>query len=78
MWQSVIDSWYSGRLFNLQRAGQKYQNSLLGAGFARRVQKRLIKIFSGQAVDDAFNLKVFEWLISLGSVLRKHDDLAVV
>jgi hypothetical protein len=42
------------------------------------VQKRLIKIFSGHAVDDAFNLKVFEWLISLGTVLRKHEDPVVV
>jgi flavin-dependent dehydrogenase len=77
MWRSVIESWYSGRLFNLYRAGQKHKNNLLGARISRRVQWRLLRIFSGEAVDSPFNMKVFEYLISLGVLLRDPKDLVV-
>jgi flavin-dependent dehydrogenase len=78
MWQSVINSWYSGRLFNLYRAGQKHKDTLLGKRISRRVQKRLLRIFTGAAVDDRFNMRVFESLISFGAVMRNPVDLVVM
>jgi flavin-dependent dehydrogenase len=78
MWQSVINSWYSGRLFNLYRAGQKHKDSLLGKRISRRVQKRLLRIFTGAAVDDVFNMRIFEYLVSFGTVMRNPQDLVVV
>jgi flavin-dependent dehydrogenase len=77
MWQRVIDSWYNGRLFNLYRAGQKLKNGLIGRRLSRRVQKRLLRIFSGQAVDDVYAMQLFEYLISFGQVLRDPRDLVV-
>jgi flavin-dependent dehydrogenase len=77
MWQRVIDSWYSGRLFNLYRAGQKLKDAPMGKLMSRRVQKRLLRIFSGQAVDDFYALQLFEYLISFGQVLRDPRDLVV-
>src|ERR1700683_2364623 len=78
MWQRVIDSWYNGKLFNLYRAGRKHENNLLGKRIARRVRRRLIRIFTGQAVDEVFNMQVFEYLTLFGTVLRNPQDLVVV
>jgi flavin-dependent dehydrogenase len=77
MWQRVIDSWYSGRLFNLYRAGQKHKNGLLGRRISKRVQKRLLRIFTGQAVDDIYSMQLFEYLVSFGQLLRDPRDLVV-
>jgi flavin-dependent dehydrogenase len=78
MWQRVVSSWYSGVLFNLYRAGQAYKDHPIGRRIAPRVEKRLGRIFTGEAINDRVNMTVFEWLISLGTVLRDHKDLAVV
>jgi hypothetical protein len=77
MWQRVIDSWYNGKLFNLYRAGRKHENNLLGRRISRRVRKRLLRIFTGQAVDEKFNMQVFEYLTLAGTVLRNPRDLVV-
>lgn len=78
LWQPVIDSWYDGRLFNLYRAGQLYKDNVVGARVGKRIQKRLARIFSGQAVENAVNMRIFEGLIRVGAVLRDPEDLAVV
>jgi flavin-dependent dehydrogenase len=78
MWQRVIESWYSGRLFNLYRAGQKYKDTLVGARMVGRVRKRLARILTGEAVDDTWSMRLFEYLISFGTVIRDPADLVVV
>ena len=75
MWQRVIDSWYNGKLFNLYRAGQKHRGGLIGSRIERRVRKRLLRIFTGAAVDDPFNMQIFEYLTLFGTVLRNPADL---
>jgi len=77
-WQGVIESWYDGKLFNLYRAGQKYKDNPIGAKVALRVRKRLARILTGEAVDDGFNMKLFQYLISFGTVMRDPKDLEVV
>ena len=77
MWQRVIDSWYTGRLFNLYRAGQKHKNGLIGRRISGRVQKRLLRIFTGQAVDDIYAMQLFEYLVPFGQLLRDPRDLVV-
>jgi hypothetical protein len=77
-WQNVIESWYDGRLFNLYRAGQKYKDNPIGARMALRVRKRLARILTGEAVDDGFNMKLFQYLISFGTVMRDPRDLVVL
>ena len=78
MWQGVIDSWYNGKLFNFYRVGQRYKNGVIGARLTKRIQKRLGRIFTGQAVDNVFNMKIFDYLISFGTVMRNPQDLVVV
>lgn len=77
MWQGVINSWYNGRLFSLYRAGQKQKNNPIGAAIAPHVQKHLTRIFTGQAVDDVYSRKLFEYLTAFGTVMRNPKDLVV-
>jgi hypothetical protein len=77
LWQHVIDGWYNGRLFNLYRAGQTRKNGFLGRRIEKRVTKRLIRIFTGQAVDDPFAMYIFQRLLDLGKLLRDPKDLVI-
>ncbi len=77
MWQGVIDSWYEGTLFNLYRAGQKQKENPVGKLIAPHVQKHLTRIFTGQAVDDIYSRKFFEFITSFGTLLRNPKDLEV-
>jgi flavin-dependent dehydrogenase len=78
MWQRVISSWYNGVLFNLHRVGQAYKAHPIGRLMAPRVERRLGRIFTGEATHYRFNMMVFEWLLSLGTVLRDQKDLVVL
>jgi flavin-dependent dehydrogenase len=78
LWQPVIDSWYDGSLFNLYRAGQIYKDNAIGARVGKRIQKRLARIFSGQAVENAINVQIFSGLTRLGALLRDPADLVVM
>ena len=77
LWQRVIETWYNGRLFNLYRAGQKYKNNVLGRMMEPRVRRRLARILTGEAASDPWTMRVFEYLMSLGVVLRDPKDLVV-
>jgi flavin-dependent dehydrogenase len=77
MWRRVIESWYSGTLFNMYRAGQKWKNNPLGSIVSRRVQWRLAGIFGGQTAADAFSMKVFDYLNLFGTLVRDPKDLVV-
>jgi flavin-dependent dehydrogenase len=78
LWQPVIDSWYDGRLFNLSRAGQIYKDNAIGARVGKRIQKRLARVFSGQAVENSINMRIFSGLTRLGALLRDPRDLVVM
>ena len=73
----MIDTWYDGRLFNLYRAGQNIKDTLLGRRMSGRVQMRLGRIFSGEAVTERVGMLLFDYLISFGKVLRNPSDLVV-
>jgi len=49
----------------------------VGRLMAPRVQRRLGRIFTGEAINYKFNMMVFDWLLSLGAVLRDQKDLVV-
>lgn len=78
LWQPVIDSWYDGKLFNLYRAGQQYKNNAIGARVGRRIQRRLARIFSGQAVENPINMRIFQGLTRAGALIRDPADLVVM
>ncbi len=78
LWRRVIDSWYNGRLFNLHRAGLAYQDRWYGAAIAKRMQKRTVRVFTGQAVDKmGFSWHIINAMLQLGTLLRDPDDLRI-
>jgi len=78
LWQRVIESWYNGRLFNLHRAGLAYKDTWYGKLISRRVEKRTVRVFTGQAVDKmSFSMKLLDAMFHLGTLLRDPGDLKI-
>ena len=50
LWQKLVDTWYSGRLFTLFKVGQDRMDTKLGRFLGPHMQKHLTRIFSGEAV----------------------------
>ena len=50
VWQKLIDTWYSGRLFTLFKVGQDRLDTSIGRFLGPHIQKHLTRIFSGEAV----------------------------
>jgi flavin-dependent dehydrogenase len=78
LWQRVIRSWYNGRLFNLFRAGRVRSDGPVGRFIEARVQKRIVSVFTGQAVDQmTFSMRLIDGMMMLGVRMRDPDDLVV-
>jgi len=50
VWQKLVDTWYSGRLFTLFKVGQDRMDTALGRFLGPHMQKHLTRIFTGEAV----------------------------
>jgi flavin-dependent dehydrogenase len=50
VWQKLVDTWYSGRLFTLFKVGQDRMDTAFGRFVGPHMQKHLTRIFSGEAV----------------------------
>lgn len=55
IWQDLVDTWYNGRLFTLFKVGQDRMDTAFGRFIGPVMQKRLTRIFSGEAVYGAFS-----------------------
>lgn len=55
IWQDMIDTWYNGRLFTLFKVGQDRMDTAFGRLIGPVMQKRLTRIFSGEAVYGTFS-----------------------
>ncbi|HWE04105.1 MAG TPA: tryptophan 7-halogenase [Tepidisphaeraceae bacterium] len=77
-WRRVIDSWYNGRLFNSYRVGQKQKALPFGLRVEAHVQKHLVRIFTGQAVEDFYSRRLFGHLTTVSALMRSPKDLVVM
>jgi flavin-dependent dehydrogenase len=50
IWQRLVDTWYSGRLFTLFKVGQDRLDTAFGRFIGPHMQRHLTRIFSGEAV----------------------------
>lgn len=50
VWQKVVDTWYSGRLFTLFKVGEDRMDTAIGRVLAPHMRKNLTRIFTGEAV----------------------------
>jgi flavin-dependent dehydrogenase len=62
MWQKVIDTWYSGRLFTLFYVGQDRMNTRFGQMVAPMMRTQLTRIFTGEAVSTRYSRNFLQFV----------------
>lgn len=85
VWQKLVDTWYSGRLFTLFKVGQDRMDTALGRFIGPHMQKHLTRIFTGEAVYRTYSRGFLNFvtgnmlkLMKLGGLnKRKVKDLEI-
>ncbi len=62
VWQKLVDTWYSGRLFTLFKVGQDRLDTAFGRFIGPHMQKHLTRIFSGEAVYKPFSRRFLNFV----------------
>jgi len=77
VWQKLVDTWYSGRLFTLFKVGEDRMDTALGRFIGPHMQKHLTRIFSGEAVYKPYSRRFLNFvtgpMIDLMKVGRLHN-----
>ena len=77
VWQKLVDTWYSGRLFTLFKVGQDRMDTTFGRFIGPHMQKHLTRIFSGEAVYRSYSRRFLNFvtgsMIDLMKVGRLHN-----
>ncbi len=55
IWQKLVDTWYSGRLFTLFKVGQDRMDTAFGRFIGPHMQRHLTRIFTGEAVYKSYS-----------------------
>ncbi|MEO6490498.1 MAG: NAD(P)/FAD-dependent oxidoreductase [Ferruginibacter sp.] len=85
VWQKLVDTWYSGRLFTLFKVGEDRLDTALGRFIGPHMQKHLTRIFSGEAVYKPYSRRFLNFvtgpmidLMKIGGLhKRKVSDLEI-
>jgi flavin-dependent dehydrogenase len=85
VWQKLVDTWYSGRLFTLFKVGQDRLDTAFGRFIGPHMQKHLTRIFSGEAVYRPFSRRflgfvtgsMIDIMKAVGLHKRKIKDLEI-
>lgn len=76
-WQQLVDTWYSGRLFTLFKVGEERLDTAFGRFVEPHIKRHLTRLFTGEAVYNAFSRAVLAFLlgpmISLMKIGRLHN-----
>lgn len=75
-WQSIINTWYDGRLFTLFRMGQTYKNSFLGQFINPHMTKHVTRVFTGEIRSGSYSHKLLSFMTKYG--LYKEDTSGLV
>ena len=77
VWQKLVDTWYSGRLFTLFKVGEDRMDTALGRFIGPHMQKHLTRIFSGEAVYKPYSRRFLNFvtgpMIDLMRIGRLHN-----
>ena len=77
VWQKLVDTWYSGRLFTLFKVGEDRMDTAMGRFIGPHMQKHLTRIFSGEAVYKSYSRRFLNFvtgpMIDLMRIGRLHD-----
>ena len=77
IWQKLVDTWYSGRLFTLFKVGQDRMDTAFGRFIGPHMQRQLTRIFTGEAVYKSYSRGFLNFvlgpMISLMKIGRLHN-----
>lgn len=77
VWQKLVDTWYSGRLFTLFKVGQDRMDTAMGRFLGPHIQKHLTRIFSGEAVYVSYSRRFLNFvtgsMIDIMKMVKLHD-----
>ena len=77
VWQKLVDTWYSGRLFTLFKVGQDRIDTALGRALGPHIQKHLTRIFSGEAVYVSYSRRFLNFvtgsMIDIMKMVKLHN-----
>ena len=77
VWQKLVDTWYSGRLFTLFKVGEDRMDTAMGRFIGPHMQKHLTRIFSGEAVYKSYSRRFLNFvtgpMIDLMRIGRLHN-----
>ncbi|MEP7111503.1 MAG: tryptophan 7-halogenase, partial [Ferruginibacter sp.] len=75
VWQKLVDTWYSGRLFTLFKVGQDRMDSAIGRFIGPHMQKHLTRIFTGEAVYKPYSRWFLNFVTGKMLILMKIGGL---
>ena len=61
-WQSIIDSWYDGKLLTLFKMGRTKRNTIIGRLINRHMTKHVTRIFTGEINSGSYSYKLLEFM----------------
>lgn len=75
-WQTIINTWYDGRLFTLFRMGQLYKNSFLGRFINPHMTKHVTRVFTGEIRSGSYSHRLLRFMTKYG--LYNEDTSGLV
>jgi hypothetical protein len=65
-WSSIVDAYYSGRLFTLFKVGAYVQNTRLGRALDFHFRKHMPRVFTGEATDSRYSMAMVGFMLKHG------------
>jgi flavin-dependent dehydrogenase len=76
-WQSIIDTWYDGRLFTLFRLGQRHKTNLFGKIVNPHITKHVTRIFTGEIRSGSYSHKLLNFVTQRAVDQASSAELAI-
>ena len=76
-WTSIVDAYYSGRLFTLFKVGQYVQNTRFGRMVDFHFRKHMPRVFTGEASDSRYSMAVVNFMLKYGLAGNDPAEFAI-
>ena len=76
-WQSIINTWYDGRLFTLFRLGQRHRTNLFGKIINPHITKHVTRIFTGEIRSGSYSHKLLNLMTNRAVDMTSSAALAI-
>jgi len=76
-WQSIINTWYDGRLFTLFRLGQRHRTNIFGKIINPHITKHVTRIFTGEIKSGSYSHKLLNLMTNRAVDMTSSVALAI-